>query len=99
MAIRFEDLRPRRAAARRRLAVTVTVAAVAGASLLGGGTSVASRAGAPDAIVARPGDTVWGIAVRYAPDDVDRRAYVDAVIDLNGLSGTPEAGQRIRLPQ
>ena len=95
---RRREARRRRVAARRRLVATTTVTVIVGAILLGGGTSVASRPGAPEAIVVQPGETVWGIAARFAPDDVDRRAYVDAVIHLNGLSGAIEPGQRINLP-
>jgi hypothetical protein len=49
--------------------------------------------------VVHSGDTLWGIAERYAPDGIDKRAYVDALADLNELSGVPRAGQRIVLPR
>jgi LysM domain len=69
------------------------------AILLGVGTTPASRPGAPRAVVVRAGDTLWEVAARWAPDGIDRRAYVDALIELNDLSGMPVAGQMILLPR
>jgi LysM domain len=77
----------------------LVVLAVVTATLLAGGTAPASRPGAPRAVVVHSGDTLWGIAERYAPDGIDKRAYVDALADLNELSGVPRAGQRIVLPR
>lgn len=31
------------------------------------------------------GDTLWSIAGRYCPDDIDRRAWVSEVRSLNGI--------------
>lgn len=63
-----------------------------------GGTAVASRPSAPGSVVIQPGDTLWGLAERYAPGGIDPRAYVDAVVELNSLEGVLEAGARVRLP-
>jgi hypothetical protein len=86
-------------ARRRRAGAALVVVAVVIATLLAGGTAPASRPGAPRAVVVEPGGTLWGIAQRYAPEGIDKRAYVDAVIELNDLPGAPHAGQRIVLPR
>jgi hypothetical protein len=103
-----EHLARRRARAARRLArlrrtALWATAVLFGASvLLGGGVgngAPASRAGAPRAIVMRPGQTLWDVAERYGPDGVDPRAYVDSLESLNHLDGTVQAGTRIGLPR
>jgi Tfp pilus assembly protein FimV len=94
--------RARRAAMvtrRRRAGMSLVVLAVITATLLAGGTAPASRPGAPRAVVVHSGETLWGIAESYAPDGIDKRAYVDALVALNELSGVPRAGQRIVLPR
>jgi hypothetical protein len=35
-------------------------------------------------VVVQPGDTLWSLAGEVAPDE-DRRAVVDAIVDVNGL--------------
>jgi hypothetical protein len=35
-------------------------------------------------VVVQPGDTLWSLAEGVAPDE-DRRAVVDAIVDINGL--------------
>jgi Tfp pilus assembly protein FimV len=89
----------RRAVLRRRAALASATFLVVAATLAGGGvagTAPADRA--PRALAVRPGDTLWGIAGEYAPDGLDLREYVDALIELNGLEGALQAGARIRLP-
>lgn len=39
-------------------------------------------------VVLEPGDTLWGIAVASAPDDVDPRAYLAEIKDLNGFDNS-----------
>lgn len=94
--------RERRAAARRRrrAGVFVLAATLAGGLLAAAprGEALASRPGAPARVVLGPGDTLWGVAERYAPQGVDPRAYVDALIELNDLRAAPEPGRRLRLP-
>ncbi|HZA20104.1 MAG TPA: LysM peptidoglycan-binding domain-containing protein [Actinomycetota bacterium] len=89
----------RRMMIRRRLVLGSVAASVIVATLLGGGTGVASRPGAPRAVVVEAGETLWDIAGAHAPSGIDPRAYVDAVVELNDLDGAPEAGQRLRLPR
>ncbi len=98
----------RRGAARRRraralrlavaLVVTATVVVVAMHGWWGG-TSVASRTGAPRSVTVSPGETLWDVAERFEAPGADPRAYVDRLVALNHLSGPVRAGQRLRLPQ
>jgi nucleoid-associated protein YgaU len=49
-------------------------------------------------MVVQPGDTLWAIAAAHYPD-ADPRERVDAIEQLNGLSGPQiEAGEVLRLP-
>ena len=49
-------------------------------------------------VVVQPGDTLWAIATAHYPD-ADPRERVDAIEQLNGLSGPQiEAGEVLRLP-
>jgi hypothetical protein len=99
-SVRTRVARARRAAVRRRRAGLALVGlSVVVMTLFGGGRAPASRASAPRAVVLAPGDTLWVLAERYAPDGVDPRAYVDAVVELNQLEGAPAAGLRLRLPR
>ncbi|MGH2750894.1 MAG: hypothetical protein ACRDK3_08500 [Actinomycetota bacterium] len=88
--------------ARRRLAALVAGLVVIVALVLGGGTGgtgVASKPGAPRAVVLQPGETLWDVATEFAPSGVDPRAYVDALEELNDLRGTAPAGMQLTLPR
>lgn len=98
--------------ARRRAALGGVSAIVAAIGLVATFDTVVGSSGAPasaaagrplDAsggarthVVARPGDTLWSIAEAQR-GDIAVRAYVDALIDLNG-GPSIQAGQRVRLP-
>lgn len=36
--------------------------------------------------IVESGDTLWGISQRFCPDNADRRAWIDDVQDLNGIT-------------
>lgn len=100
--LRRRALRRRREVARRRWGIAVLVVTTSVALMFAGGPASVSTAGArgtPRAVVVQPGQTLWSLADRYAGDGVDPRAYVDAILALNGLAAPPEAGARIRLPR
>lgn len=99
---RLPSARRRAAVARRRLVVGMAGLVLVAAMVLAtgpGGAAVASRPGSPARITVAQGETVWDLAERYAPDGIDRRAYVDAILELNRLDGMPLAGQRLKLPK
>lgn len=89
------------AASIRTTGIWVLLLLVIAVVLLAGGSEAqapAAPSSAPRAVVLEAGETLWGIADRYAPENVDPRAYVDAILELNGLAAPPPAGARIRLP-
>ena len=91
----------RKAARRRhRAGLAAVAAAVIGMTLLGGGREAiapAAQQGARTAVV-QPGETLWDIAERHAPEGMDLRVYVSALEDANELGPILQAGARIRLP-
>jgi LysM repeat protein len=90
----------------RRVVVVVVLALLAVVALraaaLGVSAAVAPSATATNGAVAevvhttRPGDTLWGVAIRYAPE-VDPRIAIDDLIALNGGAAL-QVGQRVLLP-
>lgn len=100
--LRRRAIRRRRAVARRRAGLALVVVVMSVALLFAGGPASVSSADdrrGPRAVVVQPGQTLWSLAERYAGAGVDPRAYVDAILALNGLDGPPHAGVRIRLPR
>lgn len=87
--------------------VLLIVAAMLGAFWLGTWRAgVAATAGsgerwpaAPrDAVLVRPGQTLWEVAVKREPD-ADPRKVVHRIVELNDLASVSvEAGQRIIVP-
>lgn len=73
---------------------------VAGWLLAGGtgNTAVVSADGAPATVVIAEDQTLWSLAEAYAPEGIDKRAYVDVLLELNKLSAPPAAGAKISLP-
>lgn len=93
----------RRMRARRRRALSWLASVLVLAAVLGGdrtrGSTPASRADSPRSVVLQEGQSLWDAVGRFAASGVDRRAYVDAVIRLNGVASPPPAGARIELPR
>jgi hypothetical protein len=93
--------------ARRRIAVGVlalgllVVAARAGDALGGSPLAAPERrpagsSGEAASIVVHPGDTLWSIATRLAPDE-DPRPLVDRLVAARGTAAL-QPGERIALP-
>ena len=86
---------------RRRVSLaSVALLLAAGLGLTVGGASagIPVASDAPRSVRIVSGDTLWGLASRYAPE-ADPRAFVDEVMRLNDLSGAPAIGTKIRLPR
>jgi hypothetical protein len=87
---------------RRRIVSLSVVVLIAAGVLAGGGighSQVASAPGAPRSVTLAPGQTLWDLARRHAPQRIDPRVYIEAVLALNGLEAPPQAGTRLRLPR
>ena len=91
----------RRAARRRhRAGLAVVAIAVVAMTLLGGGQEAVAPA-APEGrrvAVVQPGDTLWDLAERHAPEGMDPRVYVDFLVRANDIGPVLQAGAKIRLP-
>lgn len=78
-------------------AVCAGLLALAAWSAASTGTGAASGRGTPSAVIVRPGDTLWSIALRTAPS-VDPRAEVALLQQLNHLRGERLVpGERLRV--
>lgn len=86
---------------RRRVTVATVallLAAALGLTVGGASAGVPVSSDAPRSVRIASGDTLWGLASRYAPE-ADPRAFVDEVLRLNDLSGPPAVGTKVRLPR
>lgn len=53
----------------------------------------------PSTVVVESGDTLWGYAEQYAPEDVSAEVYITQIRELNHLpTARLTAGEEIRLP-
>lgn len=99
-AVRASMVRPSAATFRRRRLVSATVAVFALVTVFFATNALATDPSsdvppAPRTMVARPGDTIWGIARSLAPTG-DITELVEALILTNGSQ--IEAGQVVRIP-
>lgn len=83
------------------LALTLAGAVLSG-GLLNGGAAAASADSAVnvsfETVTVMPGDTLWGLATKVAPN-ADPRDVVDAIVRLNMLSaGALAIGQELAIP-
>ena len=92
----------RRAARRRhRTGLAAVAVAVLALTLMGGGREAIAPAEGRgrSTVVVQPGETLWDVAERHAPEGSDLRVYVATLTDLNDLDGgLVQAGARLRLP-
>jgi LysM repeat protein len=92
--------RRRRAVVGTAMAVFVAVGAVSTHDVLAGSGSVPASAAesqpARTVIVAKPGDTLWGIASQHH-GEISMMRYVDKLVELNG-GASIQAGQQVILP-
>lgn len=76
---------------RRRLGLILALFGVAVALVLltgsVGATADLERPAVSGQVVLEPGATLWEVAVTHAPDGVDPRAYLGAIVDVNGFTG------------
>ena len=68
------------------------VAAVAVAAVLLAGAGKSEREYTEDVIIVQSGDTLWGIADAYCPDEMDRRDYIRAIEVDNDCTSAIKAG-------
>ena len=68
------------------------IAAVAVAAVLLAGAGRAEREYSEEVITVRSGDTLWGIAGAYCPEDMDKREYIRAIEVDNGCGSDIMAG-------
>ena len=91
----------RRRYALRRLAVGLVLIGIpVGVLATGGEPMEPTAASSGETVVVQPGDTIWDIAQVRTPAGTDPRAFVDAIIALNGLDGgVLEAGDELEMPR
>ena len=68
------------------------IAAVALLAVLLAGAGRAEREYSEETVTVRSGDTLWGIAEQYCPDDMDKRDYVHMLEVDNGCTSAIKAG-------
>ena len=94
-------IRRRQAARRRHRAGLAAVAlAVVGLTIFGGGQEATAPAASQTTrtVIVQPGDTLWDIAERHAPEGMDPRVYVDFIVRGNDVGAVLQPGTRLRLP-
>ena len=66
----------------------------------GAGTEAGpSKAGSFITVTVAPGETIWSLATRMAPETGDVRGLVSEILEVNSLASVDvEAGQKIRIP-
>lgn len=104
-AVRRVDRQPVRLTRRgRRIRGALVSTALAGALVVLPALVPSAGVASPDRgvgrshVVVRPGDSIWSVAVRHAPDR-DPSVTVEEVRRLNHLPGyVVHPGQRLRLP-
>ena len=80
--------------------MVLCLAGPAARSLLATSAQAGERRGTPRFYVVKGGDTLWGIAAKYAVPGQDPRATVDAIAAENGVDAGSSIlpGQRLTIP-
>ena len=86
-----------------RTLVVLSLAIVLGSLVsanAGAGTEAGpSKAGSFISVTVAPGETIWSLATRMAPETGDVRGLVSEILEVNSLASVDvEAGQKIRIP-
>ena len=86
-----------------RTLVVLSLAIVLGSLVsakAGAGTDVAPAAATSFiTVTVAPGETIWSLATRMAPDSGDVRSLVSEILEVNSLTSVDvAAGQKIRIP-
>lgn len=68
------------------------IAAVAAAALLLAGAGKVEREYSEETVIVRRGDTLWGIADAYCPDEMDKRDYIRAIEVDNDCTSAIKVG-------
>ncbi|WP_448616074.1 LysM peptidoglycan-binding domain-containing protein [Modestobacter sp. URMC 112] len=80
------------------LSVAAGIAVALAATAVVGGSPGGLQPVGDSSVVVRSGDTLWSIAGDVAPEE-DRRAVVDAIVEVNDLDGVGIVpGQLLQLP-
>ena len=86
------------------LSLTIVLGSLVSGSLVsanaGAGTEAGpSKAGSFITVTVAPGETIWSLATRMAPETGDVRGLVSEILEVNSLASVDvEAGQKIRIP-
>ncbi|MCL2741473.1 MAG: LysM peptidoglycan-binding domain-containing protein [Oscillospiraceae bacterium] len=70
------------------------------ATALGGRRQMGYEDGkAVESVIIKSGDSLWSIAIKYCPPNMDIRLYIDEIKAINGLSGNViYCGGLLRVP-
>ncbi len=91
--IRRAQLRQRKNERKARVVTACIVcAAVVLVALLLAGAWRAEREYSEDVVIVRSGDTLWGLAEMYCPNDMDKRDYVRTLQSDNDCGAVIRAG-------
>lgn len=82
-----------------KLLIVVIVAWIAGAGVLTVFAAPSVSKVEATKLTVQPGDTLWQIAVKYKPEQMDTRVYIEGIVRINGLEDRGvQAGQVLKLP-